>query len=57
MITLAILFVLFAFRSFRQVKGLGDASRIGRETTKYLSENIKKPSKDSSWISDTIEKV
>jgi hypothetical protein len=49
MIALAILFVLLAFRSFRKVRGIGDASRIGNETKKYLAENIKKPSKDSGW--------
>jgi hypothetical protein len=51
MIALAIIFVLLAFRSFRKVKGVGDASRIGSETTRYLAENIKKPSKDSGWNS------
>jgi hypothetical protein len=51
MIALAIIFVLLAFRSFRKVRGIGDASRIGSETTKYLAENIKKTSKDSGWNS------
>ena len=51
MITLAILFVFLAFRSFRKVRGIGDASRIGTETTKYLAENIKKPANDSGWNS------
>ena len=51
MIALAIIFVLLAFRSFRKVRGVGDASRIGSETTKYLVENIKKPKKDSGWNS------
>ncbi len=51
MIVLAIIFVLLAFRSFRKVRGVGDASRIGSETTKYLAENIKKPKKDSGWNS------
>ena len=51
MIALAIIFVLFAFRSFRKVRGIGDASRIGIETTKYLAENIKKPIKDTGWNS------
>ena len=50
-IFMAIIFVLFAFRSFRKIRGIGDASRIGSETTKYLTENIKKPSKDSGWNS------
>ena len=51
MIVLAIIFVLLALRSFRKVRGVGDASRIGSETTKYLAENIKKPKKDSGWNS------
>jgi hypothetical protein len=51
MIALAILFILLAFRSFRKVRGIGDASRIGSETTRYLAENIKKPEKDSGWSS------
>jgi hypothetical protein len=57
MVAISILLVLLAFRSFRKVRGIGDATRICRETTKYLSENVKKSSKDSGWISDTIEKV
>ena len=51
MISLAIIFVLLAFRSFRKVRGIGDASRISSETTRYLAENIKKPEKDSGWNS------
>ena len=51
MIALAIIFVLFSFRSFRKVRGIGDASRIGSETGKYLTENIKKSTKDSGWNS------
>ena len=51
MIALAIIFVLLSFRSFRKVRGIGDASRIGSETGKYLTENIKKPTKDSGWNS------
>jgi hypothetical protein len=50
-IALAILFVLLAFRSFRKVRGIGDASRIGSETTRYLSENIKRPENSSGWNS------
>ena len=50
MIALAIIFVLLAFRSFRRVKGIGEASRIGIETSKYLAENIKKPEKTSGWF-------
>jgi hypothetical protein len=51
MIALAIIFVIFSFRSFRKVRGIGDASRIGSETGKYLTENIKKSTKDSGWNS------
>jgi hypothetical protein len=51
MIALAIIFVLLALRSFRKVRGIGEASRIGSETTRYLAENIKKPEKDSGWNS------
>ena len=51
MTALAIIFVLLAFRSFRKVRGIGDASRIGSETTRYLAENIKKPEKNSGWNS------
>jgi hypothetical protein len=50
MIALAILFVLLAFRSFRKVRGIGDATRIGSETTKYLAENIKKTNVSKKWI-------
>jgi hypothetical protein len=49
MVALSIIFVLLAFRSFRKVSGIGEASRIGRETTRYLAENIKKPENDSGW--------
>jgi hypothetical protein len=51
MIFMAIIFVLFAFRSFRKIKGIGDAARIGSETSKYLAENIKKTEKTSGWNS------
>ena len=51
MIALAIIFVLLAFRSFSRVKGIGDASRIGRETKNYLKENVKKSEKPSDWTS------
>ena len=51
MIFMAIIFILFAFRSFRKVRGIGDAARIGRETSKYLAENIKKTEKTSGWNS------
>jgi ABC-type multidrug transport system fused ATPase/permease subunit len=50
MIALSIIFVLLAFRSFRRVKGIGEASRIGIETSKYIAENIKKPEKTSGWF-------
>ena len=42
MIALSIIFILLGFRSFRKMKGISDASRIGQETKKYLKENIKK---------------
>jgi hypothetical protein len=51
MIFMAIIFVLFAFRSFRKIRGIGDAARIGSETSKYLAENIKKTEKSSGWNS------
>ena len=50
MISLAIIFLLLAFRSFRKVRGIGDASRIGSETTKYLTENVKKTDFSNKWI-------
>ena len=49
MVAIAIIFVLLAVRSFSKVRGVGDASRIGSETRKYLSENIVKPEKSSGW--------
>jgi hypothetical protein len=51
MIAIALIFILLAFRSFRKIKGIGDARRIGSETKNYLSENIKKPDKSSGWNS------
>jgi hypothetical protein len=51
MIFMAIIFILFAFRSFRKIRGIGDAARIGSETSKYLAENIKKTEKTSGWNS------
>jgi hypothetical protein len=51
MIFMAVVFVLLAFRSFRKIRGIGDASRIASETSKYLAENIQKPAKDSGWNS------
>ena len=51
MVAIAIIFVLLAVRSFSKVRGIGDASRIGSETKKYLSENVKKPEKSSVWTS------
>jgi hypothetical protein len=41
-IALAALFILLAFRLFKKVRGIGDASHIGRETIVYLSKNIQK---------------
>ena len=39
---LSIIFVILGFRSFRKMRGIQDASRIGQETAKYLKENIGK---------------
>jgi len=51
MIALAVIFIVLAVRSFSKVRGIGDASRIGSETKKYLSDNIVKPEKLSGWNS------
>jgi len=51
MIALAVIFIVLAVRSFSKVRGIGDASRIGSETKKYLIENIVKPEKSSGWYS------
>jgi hypothetical protein len=51
MIFMAVILVLFAFNSFRKIRGIGDASRIGSETSRYLAENIKKPEKSTGWNS------
>ena len=51
MIALAVIFIVLAVRSFSKVEGIGDALRISSETKKYLSENIMKPKKSSSWNS------
>jgi|LakMenEpi03Aug12_release.lakeMendotaPanAssembly.Ray.scaffolds.fasta_scaffold444382_2 hypothetical protein len=51
MVAMAIIFVLLAVRAFSKVRGIGDASRIGSETKKYLSENVKKPERSSGWTS------
>jgi hypothetical protein len=51
MIALAVIFIFIAVRSFSKVRGIGDASRIGSETKRYLSENIVKPEKSSGWNS------
>jgi hypothetical protein len=51
MIALAVVFVVLAFWSLSKVRGIGEASRIGSETKKYLSENIVKPEKSSGWNS------
>jgi hypothetical protein len=51
MIALAVIFIVLAIRSFSKVRGIGDASRIGSETKRYLSENIVKPEKPSGWNS------
>jgi hypothetical protein len=47
MIALTYILLVLTFRSFSEVKGIGDASRIGSETERYLSENIAKPEKSS----------
>jgi hypothetical protein len=51
MIALAVIFIVLAIRSFSKVRGIGDASRIGSETKRYLSENFVKPEKPSGWNS------
>jgi hypothetical protein len=51
MVSLAIIFILLAVRAFSKVRGIGDASRIGSETKKYLSENVKKHERSSGWTS------
>jgi len=40
MLGISTIFALLGFRSFKKIKGISDASRIGSETKKYLSENI-----------------
>jgi hypothetical protein len=51
MIAFAVIFIVLAVRSFSNVRGIGDASRIGSETKRYLGENIVKPEKSSGWNS------
>ncbi len=51
MIGLSIIFVLLAFRSFRKIRGIGDASRVGSETIDYLSKNIQKKPPADRWQS------
>ena len=51
MIGLSIIFVLLAFRSFRKIRGIGDASRVGSETIEFLSKNIQKKSPSDRWQS------
>ena len=51
MIALAVIFIFLAVRSFSKIRGIGDASRIGSETKRYLSENTVKPEKSSGWNS------
>ena len=51
MIALAVIFLVLAVRAFSKVRGIGDASRIGSETKKYLSKNIVKPENSSGWNS------
>ena len=42
MLGISVVFALLGFRSFRKMKGISDATKIGLETRKYLSENINK---------------
>lgn len=42
MVGLSVIFILLGFRSFRKMKGITDASRIGQETARYLKEKIGK---------------
>ena len=51
MIGMSIIFVLLAFRSFRKIRGIGDASRVGSETVDYLSKNIQKRAPADRWQS------
>ncbi len=51
MLGMSIIFVLLAFRSFRKIKGIGDASRVGSETIDYLSKNIQKKAPADRWQS------
>jgi hypothetical protein len=51
MIALTVIFIVLAIRSFSRVRGIGDTSRIGSETKRYLSENIVRPEKSSGWNS------
>ena len=51
MIGMSIIFVLLSFRSFRKIRGIGDASRVGSETIDYLSKNIQKKAPADRWQS------
>ena len=51
MIGMSIIFVLLAFRSFRKIRGIGDASRVGSDTVDYLSKNIQKRAHADRWQS------
>ena len=51
MIGMYIIFVLLAFRSFRKIRGIGDASRVGSDTVDYLSKNIQKRAPADRWQS------
>jgi ABC-type multidrug transport system fused ATPase/permease subunit len=51
MIGMSIIFVLLAFRSFRKIRGIGDASRVGSDTVDYLSKNIQKRAPADRWQS------
>lgn len=39
---ISVIFIFLGFRSFGKIKGISDASRIGRETSRYIFENMTK---------------
>ena len=51
MIALAVIYIFLAVRSFSKVRGIGEAARIGTETSKFLAENISKTERASGWNS------
>lgn len=42
MLGIAVIFSLLGYSSLKKMKGISDATKIGTETKKYLSENIGK---------------